>query len=50
MFLSQAFDRVRAFSPEQFNGLGGTLSLERLSECLKKAAPSPCASAVCRWR
>lgn len=37
MFLSQALDRIHAFSPEQFASLSEVLSLELLSDCLQRS-------------
>jgi IS4 transposase len=37
MFLSQALDRIHAFSPEQFSSLSEVLSPELLSECLQRS-------------
>ena len=35
MFLSQALDRLHAFTPEQFNGLADVLSPELNAQCLE---------------
>lgn len=35
MFLSQALDRLHAFTPEQFNGLADVLSPELIAQCLE---------------